>query len=293
MKNEIIPEPKKKNTVKRLPMKNVQEFGELKVGAISPEDHKPGYEVQIYENIPPSRFYVELYDSQITYSCFFDGCGVEGSIVGTMKGWLSGSSIPEDTEVFGIQTDANGVFTTGDSSLLIIADQNSIIVGLYLNAQVSDLPKILESHPKIADFDLLEGIAEIGPLKVGGVMPQFTQKLQPIDSPFKVPHKFSTYWIRTKPAGSGCGYYECGYYVEILERLGGRYFEINQLQPEIVESLGISANQLQRGEVSFIILTDANGKILALHPNTQIRDIVTILQQHPEVGDLKSLEFYD
>lgn len=284
---------RQQKTVSHLPIKSIRQFGELKIGDGSPEYHKPGYEMNAaYKKIPPSRFYVKLYDRNIDYSCFFDECGPEGAIVGTMGGWFSGSGIEESYDLFGELTDARGRFTSGHSSLMIIANQESKIVGLYLGASVQDLPEILKRHPNLADFDLIKSIPGLGPLKVGRQLPELPKEVMMEVPPIEeVPHHFSYYWIRAKPTpGPSCGYYECGYYVEKPLFMGGQYYEITHLQSEAIERLGLSTTQVARGEVTLIILTDANSKVLGIYPNKHLRDIMTILWQHPEIADFDILE---
>ncbi|TSC56069.1 MAG: hypothetical protein G01um101418_437 [Parcubacteria group bacterium Gr01-1014_18] len=273
--------------------KGVSHFGTLRVGVTAPPNFHPGYEIRdAYKKIPPSRFYINFYSQDIVYNCFFDECGLGGAMVGSMGGWFAGSGISDLDELFGVEINREELWSTGYSSLMIVTNRESEIVGLYPDAGMSDLSKVLQFHPELADFSLLEGISQLGPLKVGEPLPFLPEEImKSVANSEDIRHLFSVYLIRNKPSGSsGCPYYECGYYIEKTIAMGGWYYEIDPEKSEVVEQLGLSSSQVRRGEVTLVILTDIESKILAIHPNQNIRDIMSILYQYPQLVDASLID---
>ena len=149
----------------------------------------------------------------------------------------------------------------------------------------------MKKHPDLADFGMLKGIRELGEVKVGGTLP-FKPTHMFEDSknvPEQVP-RFYIYVVHETGAGTYCPYYECGVYIDTVYIAGGAFDAFDHDDPEIIKKLGLSPHQVARGEVTAVIVADADGTVLAIHPNKDMRDIMTILSQHPALADLS--KFY-
>ncbi|MGK5091668.1 hypothetical protein WDW89_06575 [Deltaproteobacteria bacterium TL4] len=124
----------------------IKEFGSLKLGGPAP--YKPGNSVAYYSGkIPQAKFYIYVLEKDLLPACALDDCGDHGGIVECLGGWLSGSDTeqPMDMEAFGL--------VEGDvDSIIVVADQNSKIVGIYPNYTMQNLPQILKRHIDLIDF---------------------------------------------------------------------------------------------------------------------------------------------
>ncbi|MFY9462840.1 MAG: hypothetical protein WAP52_01500, partial [Candidatus Sungiibacteriota bacterium] len=86
-----------------------------------------------------------------------------------------------------------------------------------------------------------------------------------------------------------CPYYECGAYIGFIDMLGGSFHSFDHDDPEIIKQLGLSPSHVARGEVTAVIIADADARIVSIHPNKDMRDVFTILSQHPELADVAAL----
>lgn len=256
------------------------EIGEFRIGDDAP--HKPGEEIKPHEKIPPSKFYVYLWSPNIEYGCVHEECGENGEIVASLRGWLEGTGTTYNELV-------PLVNSSPVKSLILVADKNSKVVGVYPNQDMPDMLNILAKHIDLADFKILEGIKELGDLKLNSplpfdpadyVMEQFKEEIEKPDYYLIVVHE-------TISDEHYCPYRECGVFLETIFNQKGWFISIDHKNPQIIEKLGLDASQVARGEITLIILADKNKKIISIHPNYDMRDIYTVLTQHPSLAKFK------
>lgn len=89
-------------------------------------------------------FYIYAMERDMSY-CAQSDCGMIGALVECMEGWLSGEGLVGDggAEDWGLSVKEVGA---GESSLIIIADRDKKIVGLYPNYRVRNVPYILKNY---------------------------------------------------------------------------------------------------------------------------------------------------
>ncbi|MGK5091090.1 hypothetical protein WDW89_03620 [Deltaproteobacteria bacterium TL4] len=124
----------------------VKEFGPLKLGGPTP--YKPGDSVAYHlRKIPQSKFYIYVAEKDLLPDCAFEDCGIHGGVVECLGGWLSGNSTDQPTH-----TEAFGLDKSEATSIIVVADQDSTIVGIYPNYTMQNLPEILKRHADLIDF---------------------------------------------------------------------------------------------------------------------------------------------
>lgn len=258
--------------------------GDFKIGDTAP--FIPGEELaHPYDVVPPSRFYVYLWQPGIRNAqCVYDECGRGGEMVATMRGWLWGSGFDE----YGMR---HYHLPSSVTSLVLVADANSAIVGIYPNATLTDVEKILKKHPDLADFGMLEGVRRLGPIEVGAPLPfRPTDMFEDVTAEEKENPKFYVYVVHeTISSEDYCPYYECGGYIDMIYATGGAFDAFDHDNPEIIKKLGLSPHQVARGEITLIVVADADGAVVSIHPNKDMRDILTILNQHPDLADMRKI----
>lgn len=207
------------------------------------------------------------------FACVNEECGDEGAEIAALRGWLWGSNFDDYiAERLGI--DKNII------SFSVIADHNSKIIGIYKNKTMPELFEILKKHPNIADFKIGEGLKELGDLKIGGKMSFSSTEIlnkRLIGSPHP---KFYFLFVRNKVDPSFYPYYECGVQIEEVIDRDGAFYELNPDKPELIEKLGLNPSQVARGEITAVILTDGDFKVIAVYPDRDMRDLKTILNKH-------------
>ncbi len=251
------------------------QVGDFKIG--TPAPFIPGEELtHPYHVVPPSRFYVYVWQPGLPVPCVYEECGDGGEVVATLRGWLWGTDFDEFI--------SEHYHLPRLKSLVLVADRDSMIVGIYPDAQVSDIPRILKKHPELADFGLLAGVRRLGALEVGEPLP-FTLTGKTRENPnflFLIVHET----IEEYPY---CPYYECGTKINLIGMLGGSFHSFDHDSPEIIKQLGLSSHQVARGEITAVIIADADARIASIHPNKDMRDVFTILKQHPELVDMQKI----
>jgi hypothetical protein len=267
--------------------------GDIKIGGKMPQG-PGGFTFGPINEIPfGKKFYVSGIQSNLW--CSTDSCGLDGAKIQTMGGWveISNSRQPEDSANFGISAPEN----KNISSLLIIGDKNGKIVGIYPNKKYEDALNILkQNHSDLANFNFLNGVDKFGKLKVGEYAP-----LKPGDniSNINIPKnkKFYLFGIQKKDGGDeylcflgGCRYpIPSGPYdflfVEI-EEMNGWFLANDNDNIKMIELFGLNPQEVLGGKTSIVVLTDAQGRIVALHPGKTLNDTITILNQHPELVDI-------
>lgn len=263
---------------------SVSAMGDFRIGKSGPD--KPGDELfHPYGLVPPSKFYIYVRQPGIPYAqCVYEECGRGGEMVATLRGWLWGSGLDGDSDSKIWLADHQ--LPSSLTSLVIVADANASIVGIYPNADMSDVEKILKKHPDLADFGMLKGIRQIGEVMVGGPLPfKPTHMFEDSKNVPQQTPKFYVYVVHETGAGSYCPYYECGAYIDAVYQAGGAFDAFDHDNPDIIKKLGLSPSQVARGEITAVIVADADGIITSIHPNKDMRDIFTILNQHPDLAD--------
>ncbi|GEM_PF-2558120 len=274
-----------------------------------------------YYAIPPAKFYVTVVDHDIW--CSNEDCSLDGALIQTMGGWLQAEKTSGGSEIreqIGLDLPENKEIKT----LVIISDGNNKIAGIYANRGLSDVLPILRLHPDLADFAMLAGVQEFGALKVGQPAP-----LQPGNTLKRFGDKPERYSITHIPAGkkfylfsvqrrkydtfggkgpyrdekpqeneyvcylSGCRYPEPDpphdFLFADVENLRGWFFSNDQDNSALPALFGISQEAVLGGKSSLVVLTDGAGIIRAIHPQKTMSDALTILQQHPDLADVKAL----
>lgn len=133
----------------------VAKFGPLKLGGIAPLGPGDGT-FYPYRQIPQSKFYIFVVQKDLG-DCIFEDCDpYYGKAIETMGGWLEGVSInqPDTADMFGLDKDA---VVDGKSSIVIIMDNNSELVGIYPNKTTRDLISLLKLHQKLIEKNCPEG----------------------------------------------------------------------------------------------------------------------------------------
>lgn len=279
-------------------IKGVNKFEHLVLGGEMPL--RPGdMTFAPYKKIPPSKFYVNI-ASVATKApwCIQGDCSSGGAYVETMGGWLQMENSPQAiSEIFNLNLENNNI-----KSLVIVGDQNAKIVGIFPNRGLQDLIPILKLYPKIVNFELLKGVNEFGPLKVGSLAPikpgdPTGYKLgEQTNFPYKnIPKgkKFYIYAIQkyfSEKANKGyCAFYECLWYEEFdyIEEMGGWYS--NDGRPETIKMFGLKPYEVKSGKASVVVVTDSKGIIAAIHPGKTKDDFISILKQLPELVDVEKI----
>lgn len=248
--------------------------GDFEIGTLTP--FVPGEELaHPYRVIPASLFYVYAWQSGLP-TCVYEECGDGGAMVATLRGWLLGTDLDEFV--------LEHYHLPPLKSLVIIADRNSMIAGIYPDARISDVPGILKKHPYLANFSLLAGIRRLGALEVGAPLP-----FMPTGKTRENPKFYFLIVHETVKEFPYCPYYECGAQIDLINSLGGSFHSFDHQSPEIIKQLGLSPDKVARGETTAVVLADADARVVAIHPDKDMRDIFTIISQHPELADVKGL----
>ncbi|OGZ79416.1 MAG: hypothetical protein A2358_00430 [Candidatus Staskawiczbacteria bacterium RIFOXYB1_FULL_37_44] len=312
------------NTNKTISYFNIKSFGNLIWG--SEIISGPGdYTFAPYLEIPQVKFYVTIIQNE--QWCSNEDCGFDGAIIQTLGGWLQMESLqgyPDLTDEIGFDfPDDQGI-----KSIIIVGDKDGKIVGIYLNKDYKDVLSILKkNHFDLANFDFLNGVNEFGRLKIGGYAPLkpgdeiknlFSDKARTIENKIPNDKKFYLYGIekrknmvlgidklekiseeeRKNRGGyvcflGGCRYPEPDdshdFLFADIDELGGWFLASDNDNIKMIELFGLNPEDVLSGKSSIIVLTDAKGVIVALHPNKTMSDAITILSQHPNLVDMKKM----
>lgn len=259
-----------------------------------------------YLEIPASqKFYVSVAEPNTW--CINEDCSIDGAIIQTLGGWLQVENTrqSEVEALFGLDLPEN----KDVKSIVLVGDNNGKIVGIYPNKGLRDIIPILKLHPDLADFNFLEGVNEFGFLKVGKIAP-----LKPGDDISGMSEEFSKFSTTNIPKDKkfylyalqhrkdenkyvcflgGCRYSEPDHAHDFLfdeiNNLNGWFLANDEKNIKMVKLFGLNQKNMSIGKSSLVVLTDARGIIVAIHPNKTIGDAITILSQHPDIVDIKSL----
>ncbi len=194
-------------------------------------------------------------------------------------------------------------------SIVIIGNQKAKIVGIYPYRDIIDLIPILKLHPTLADFNLLPGVEEFGPLRVGAMSPvksgdptgyhsrnfsNLPYKYIPTGKKFYV---FSMQKEMFQEKGDYCAFHECAWTDDCecsgctvcsdIAELGGWFSSDGKA--ETARLFGLEPAEVKSGQSSLVAVTDHAGRIAALHPGKTISDIISILKQLPELVDVEEI----
>lgn len=117
----------------------VRTFGPLKLGEEIPFG-QGAYAHAPPSEIPPSRFYINIAKNDLW--CTFEECAPEGARIEKLGGWLQGEDAdqPEIQELFGFEEHPTL------SSIVVVADKNEKIVGIYPEKDTRDIGDIMRRH---------------------------------------------------------------------------------------------------------------------------------------------------
>lgn len=126
------------------PFESVKEFGPFKMGSKSPyaEGNGATYDGKL---IPKSNFYIYAIRRGMDM-CEFEDCSLsEGRVVRCMGGWLSSLGYHSSANLGDVDGKA---LKQGMASLVVLADKNSNVIGIYPNHAESDILEILGRQPR-------------------------------------------------------------------------------------------------------------------------------------------------
>lgn len=125
-------------------LESVDEFGPFRVGERSPYGEGANAPLD-NKDISKSEFYVFVQRRSL-FLCEFEDCSVaEGRIVACMGGWLSGDGELQSATDHGFN---DHDLAQGKASLVVLADKESKIIGIYPNHTETDILEILGQYPQ-------------------------------------------------------------------------------------------------------------------------------------------------
>lgn len=124
----------------------VRAFGSLKLGGENPGG-LGSYTFAPERHIPVSKFYITVV--QKDFSCVFSYCAPEGDKIQSAGGWLQGEDTDQPTirDIFGLEENPEV------ASIVVVADHNDKMVGIYPGKTISDLSMILKIHSRLIDAE--------------------------------------------------------------------------------------------------------------------------------------------
>lgn len=85
--------------------------------------------------------------------CALEDCGMSGTFVSCMGGWLSADGLSGDggANDYGLVEEE---VVEGKSSIILVADKDKKIIGIYPNYRVQNIPYILKNYRDVFErFD--------------------------------------------------------------------------------------------------------------------------------------------
>jgi hypothetical protein len=132
------------------PPHSVKSFGPLNLGNEAPIVSKNVFEYSLLYDLK-YKFYIYAMEKNMDY-CALGDCGMSGILVNCMGGWLSSENINGGAEEYGLKEE--DVYAD-KSSIIIVADENKKIIGIYPNYRIQNIPYILKNYRGSFDkFDL-------------------------------------------------------------------------------------------------------------------------------------------
>lgn len=131
--------------------RSVEHFYTLRVGDDTP--YKIQTEAKNFDgsiHFTGARFYVYFIQKDIGW-CQVGNCGMSGALVECLGGWIASEVATDYSDGLGLTKDE---VATG-KSVVIIADKNQKIIGIYPNYTIKNIPYILsKNHRDLSDkFD--------------------------------------------------------------------------------------------------------------------------------------------
>lgn len=93
-----------------------------------------------------SKFYVYLVQKGVDW-CVAENCGMSGALVACMGGWFAGESTELSSSEYGLTKDE----VEAGKSIIVVADKDQNIVGIYPNYTIQQVPYILRNHRNLSD----------------------------------------------------------------------------------------------------------------------------------------------
>ncbi|MFH1200831.1 MAG: hypothetical protein V1484_00675 [bacterium] len=127
---------------------SVKSFGPLKLGDHTPVtsdvvvEYEPFYDLEY-------KFYIYAMEKGMSF-CAQGDCGMSGVLVDCLGGWLSGQGISGDggASDYGL---AEEEVASGKSSIIMVADKDKKIIGIYPNSRIRNIPYILKNHLNLSE----------------------------------------------------------------------------------------------------------------------------------------------
>lgn len=130
---------------------SVKSFGPLRVGDQAPVVSENVIEYKHLYNLT-YKFYVYAMEKGMSF-CALGDCGMSGILVSCMGGWLSADGLSGDggASDYGLKEEE---VEAGQSSIIIVANQDREIIGIYPNSRIRNIPYILKNYRNLfKEFD--------------------------------------------------------------------------------------------------------------------------------------------
>lgn len=131
--------------------RSVKSFGPLSVGDRAPIVSESVFEYKHLYNLT-YKFYIYAMEKGMSF-CALGDCGMSGILVSCMGGWLSADGLSGDggASDYGLKEEK---VEAGKSSIIIVANQDKEIIGIYPNSRIRNIPYILKNYRNLFDeFD--------------------------------------------------------------------------------------------------------------------------------------------
>ncbi len=92
------------------------------------------------------KFYVYVVQKNIE-GCVEGNCGMSGALVTCMGGWFASETPHPSWEEYGLSKDD----VDAGKSIIVVADINQKIIGIYPNYTIQNVPYILKNHRNLSD----------------------------------------------------------------------------------------------------------------------------------------------
>lgn len=274
-------------------IEGIKEFGPLELGKQLPRTANSGI-MSVSRQSAEVKFYV--YIVKKNFVCTNDNCGIYGALTRTMGGQLEGARLNDrqSFEEFGFDEEYGRLDIY--ESLVIVANESKEIVGLYPNKDIDDVVIVLKQFPDLANFDLLKGESEFGPLRLGEYAPfrpgdkVEDNRRNTMVSNIATDQRFYVYALHKEFSDMGfCYSFQC-YGIDDTDHTRDDNYNgwfSGHGDPLTLMRFGLDPQKIQNGEQSLVVVTDRIGKIRALHPGKDKYDVLSILWQLPEYIDVK------
>ena len=125
------------------PPRSVKSFGPLKLGNQAPIVSENVVEYDFLYTLT-YKFYIYAMEKNMSY-CALGDCGMSGIFVDCMGGWLSADGLSGEggANDYGLVEEE---VANGKSSIIVVADKNKKIIGIYPNYKIQNIPYILKNY---------------------------------------------------------------------------------------------------------------------------------------------------